>query len=67
MKNTICFFLFVTFLYSSCIYENNDSIIENDVKELLELMQGSFNSRNQSLTDSNYYDIIFTYVSYMGK
>jgi len=57
MKNTICFFLFVTFLYSSCIYENNDSITENDVTELLELMQGSFNSRNQSLTDSNYYDI----------
>ena len=47
----------MTFLYSSCIYENNDSITENDVTELLELMQGSFNSRNQSLTDSNYYDI----------
>ena len=44
MKNTICFFLFVTFLCSSCIYENNDSITENDVTELLELMQGSFNS-----------------------
>lgn len=57
MKNTICFFLLVTFLYSSCIYENNHSISENDVTELLELMQGSFNSRNQSLTDSNYYDI----------
>ena len=57
MKNTLCFFLFVTFFYSSCIYENNDSRTESDVTELFDLMQGSFNSRNQSLTDSNYYDI----------
>ena len=57
MKNTLCFFLFVTFFNSSCTYENNDSRTESDVKELFDLMQGSFNSRNQSLTDSNYYDI----------
>ena len=37
---------------------SSDSKIENDVtNELFELMQGSFDSKNQSLTDSNYYDI----------
>ena len=37
---------------------NEGSKIENDVAtELFELMQGSFDSKNQSLTDSNYYDI----------
>ena len=39
-------------------------ITENDVTELLELMQGSFNSRNQSLTDSNYYDITLQCILY---
>ena len=51
------FFICDIFMLIMYIYENNDSITENDVTELLELMQGSFNSRNQSLTDSNYYDI----------
>jgi len=47
--------LFIPLMFG-CI--SSDSKTENDVtNELFELMQGSFDSKNQSLTDSNYYDI----------
>ena len=48
-------FLAICFLVFACI--ENTSKKENDVSELFELMQGSFDSKNQSLIDSNYYDI----------
>ncbi len=46
--------LFISLVFSC---NDNDSKKANDSTELFELMQGSFDSKNQSLTDSNYFDI----------
>jgi len=46
--------LFISLVFSC---NDNDSKKANDSTKLFELMQGSFDSKNQSLTDSNYFDI----------
>ena len=50
----LTFLLFISLVFSC---NDNDSKKANDSIELFELMQGSFDSKNQSMTDSNYFDI----------
>ncbi|MEM8926683.1 MAG: chromophore lyase CpcT/CpeT [Bacteroidota bacterium] len=51
--------LLVIIMVASCkqVKKESSTDIDTDVKELFELMQGSFNSEKQSLADSTYYNI----------